>query len=48
MAVLPGSGSARGFFLLKVSFFSFPQSLGAEDGKLDQSEVLVQSVGFLS
>jgi len=48
MAALPGSGSDGGFFLLKGSFFS-PQSPRARSGRgLDQREVSVQSVGFLS
>ena len=47
MAVLPGSGSDGGFFLFKGSFS--PQSpRPAQDGGLDQREVSVQSVGFLS
>ena len=42
-------GSTRGFFLERGSFFSFHSRLvHAQDRRLDEREVLVQSVGFLS
>ena len=49
MATLPVSGSEGGFFFLLKVFFSFYSRLvHAQDGRLDWSEVSVQSVGFLS
>jgi len=48
MVVLPESGSARGFFLLKMSFSFHSRLVHAQDGGLDQREVSMKSVGFLS
>ena len=46
MATLPDSGSDGGFFLLKGSFFV--STVHAQDGGLDQREVLMQTFFFLN